>query len=84
MDPARDLDAMLNELLLNDLIAVERKLERLIDERRKGGTDKIVNERQTALFNRLNEALSANKPLRFVGIQPRGTGGTLQLRPAHA
>ena len=66
VDPARDLDAMLNELLLNDLIAVERKLERLIDERRKGGTDKIINERQTALFNRLNEALSANKPLRFV------------------
>jgi hypothetical protein len=66
VDPARDLDAMLNELLLNDLIAVERKLERLIDERRKGGTDKIINERQTALFNRLNEALSANKPLRFL------------------
>ncbi len=66
VDPARDLDAMLNELLLNDLIAVERKLERLVDERRKGGTDKTLNERQTALFNRLNEALSANKPLRFL------------------
>jgi GTP-binding protein YchF len=64
IDPARDLDAMLSELLLNDLIAVERKLERLTDERRKGGTDKAVNERQTKLFNRLNEALSANKPLR--------------------
>ena len=66
VNPARDLDAMLGELLLNDLIAVERKLERLTDERRKGGTDKTLNERQTALFNRLNEALSANKPLRFL------------------
>ena len=66
INPARDLDAMLNELLLNDLVAVERKLERLTDERRKGGTDKTLNERQTALFNRLNEALSGNKPLRFV------------------
>jgi GTP-binding protein YchF len=66
INPARDLDAMLNELLLNDLIAVERKLERLVDERRKGGTDKTLNERQTALFNRLNEALSANKPLRVL------------------
>jgi ribosome-binding ATPase len=66
INPARDLDSMLNELLLNDLIAVERKLERLVDERKKGGTDKTINERQTVLFNRLNEALSANKPLRFL------------------
>jgi hypothetical protein len=66
VNPARDLDAMLNELLLNDLVAVERKLERLTDERKKGGTDRTLNERQTALFNRLNEALSGNKPLRFV------------------
>jgi GTP-binding protein YchF len=66
VNPARDLDAMLNELLLNDLIAVERKLERLVDERKKGGTDKVLNERQTVLFTRLNEVLSENKPLRFV------------------
>jgi ribosome-binding ATPase len=66
INPARDLDTMLNELLLNDLIAVERKLERLTDERKKGGTDKVLNERQTVLFTRLNEVLSENKPLRFV------------------
>jgi hypothetical protein len=44
--------SMLGELLLNDLIAVERKLERLVEERKKGGTDKVLNERQTALFTR--------------------------------
>lgn len=64
VDPKRDLDTMLNELLLNDLIAVERKLERLTDERRKGGTDKALNERQTVLFTRLHEALNAGRPLR--------------------
>ncbi len=64
IDPARDLEMMLGELLLNDLVAVERKLERLVDERRKGGTDKTLNERQTALFARLQETLNANKPLR--------------------
>ncbi|RPH58578.1 MAG: redox-regulated ATPase YchF [Chloroflexi bacterium] len=64
VDPARDAEAMLTELLLNDLIAVERKLERLVDERKKGGTDKALNERQTALFNRLLEALNQNIPLR--------------------
>jgi ribosome-binding ATPase len=66
IDPARDVEMMLGELLLNDLIAVERKLERLADERKKGGTDKADNERQTALFQRLNAALSENTPLREV------------------
>jgi GTP-binding protein YchF len=64
VDPARDVDTMLSELLLNDLIAVERKLERLADERRKGGSDKSVVERGIALFERLQAALSENEPLR--------------------
>lgn len=64
VNPARDVDAMLTELLLNDQIAVERKLERLTDERKKGGTDKALNERQTVLFTRLLDALNDNKPLR--------------------
>ena len=64
VDPKRDVESMLGELLLNDLIAVERKLERLVEERKKGGTDKVLNERQTALFTRLLEALNEGKPLR--------------------
>ena len=64
VDPKRDIESMLGELLLNDLIAVERKLERLADEKRKGGTDKTINERQIVLFTRLNEALNENIPLR--------------------
>jgi len=68
IDPARDADIMLSELLLNDLISVERKLERLTEERKKGGTDKADNERQTALFQRLREVLSDNTPLRKVEV----------------
>jgi hypothetical protein len=64
VDPARDAENMLTELLLNDLIAVERKLEKLTDERKKGGTDKTLNARQTELFEKLNKTLSDNKPLR--------------------
>ena len=64
IDPKRDAESMLSELLLNDLIAVERKLERLADEKKKGGTDKALNERQTVLFTRLHEALNENIPLR--------------------
>jgi len=68
VDPARDVTAMDSELLLNDLIAVERKLERLTEERKKGGTDKVLNERQTALFQRLHETLSSETPLRLSTI----------------
>jgi len=68
--PQRDVETMLNELLLNDLIAVERKLERLTDERRKGGTDKVLNERQSVLFTRLHEALNSGTPLRKLEFTP--------------
>ncbi len=64
VDPLRDVDTMLTELLLNDLIAVERKLEKLVDERKKGGTDKALNARQSELFEKLQKTLSDNKPLR--------------------
>ena len=64
VDAKRDVESMLGELLLNDLVAVERKMEKLADEKKKGGTDKAVNERQTVLFNRLLEALNENIPLR--------------------
>ncbi len=64
VSPAKDLDSMLTELLLNDQIAVERKLEKLVDERKKGGTDKALNERQTTLFTRMLESLNNNVPLR--------------------
>ncbi|PIV26747.1 MAG: redox-regulated ATPase YchF, partial [Anaerolineae bacterium CG03_land_8_20_14_0_80_58_20] len=64
VDPQRDAEAMESELLLNDLISVERKLERLADERKKGGTDKTLNARQAELFERLHKTLSENKPLR--------------------
>jgi GTP-binding protein YchF len=73
VNPQRDVETMLNELLLNDLVAVERKLERLTDERRKGGTDKVLNERQTVLFTRLHEALNEGTPLRKLDFTPEET-----------
>ncbi len=68
IDPKRDVESMLGELLLNDMIAVERKLERLTEERKKGGTDKVINERQMVLFTRLHETLNAGTPLRKIEI----------------
>jgi GTP-binding protein YchF len=68
VNPARDVETMLGELILNDLVLVERKLERLAEERRKGGSDKSLIERQTALFNRLRETLEAGTPLRAIEL----------------
>ncbi len=66
VNPARDVETMTSELLLNDLVVVERKLEKLNDEKKKGGTDKTLNARQIELFEKLNQALSDSKPLRFL------------------
>ena len=65
IDPLRDLGAMQAELLLNDQITVERKIERLRDELRKGGArDKAQATRDLEFFERLNTALAAEQPLR--------------------
>jgi ribosome-binding ATPase len=71
VDPLRDLQAMDSEFVLNDLIAVERRQERLNDEIKKGGgRDKAVIQREIDLFNRLHETLSAEIPLRDIEITP--------------
>lgn len=70
VNPERDLAAMDAEFVLNDLIAVERKLERLAEERKKGGgRDRSAIEREIALFERLHQALSQEIPLRDVDIE---------------
>jgi ribosome-binding ATPase len=69
VDAHRDILTMDGELLLNDMIVVERKLERLADERRKGGgRDKALVEREIVLFERLNQALVEEMPLRRVQV----------------
>jgi ribosome-binding ATPase len=69
VDPKRDLEMMDSEFILNDLIAVERKLERLAEERKKGaGREKAVVERELELFQRFHKALSEETPLRDIEI----------------
>jgi len=71
VNPYRDIEAMDSELLLNDLIAVERKLERLVEERKKGGgRERAVIEREHALFDILNAALQHGQPLRDLDLSP--------------
>ena len=70
IDPIRDLQTMESEFLLNDLVAVDRKLTRLADEDRKGGAgrDRALVKREIALFEKLNDVLSEEKPLRTCGL----------------
>jgi hypothetical protein len=86
VDAGRDVGTMLSELLLNDLILVERKIERLAEERQKGGRDKAEIEREQALFQRLHAALSEEKPLRQIELTAEehkslGGYGFLTLKP---
>lgn len=69
VNAARDLAAMDGEFVLNDLIAAERKLERLAEERKKGGgRDRATIDREIVLFERLQTALNDEIPLRDMDI----------------
>jgi hypothetical protein len=69
IDPLRDMANMDNELLLNDLIAVERKQERLAEERKKGGgRERSLIEREISLFEKLQAGLAAERPLRDIDL----------------
>ncbi len=65
IDPARDLATLDAEFLLNDLVQVDARVQRLQEGLRKGAF-KNKGEAQTdlALFERLHATLSAERPLR--------------------
>jgi ribosome-binding ATPase len=87
VDPLRDLAALDTELLLNDLVIVEGKLERLAEGLRKG-TLKNRGEAlaEQARFERLRAALNDEQPLRNLELDDaeekalRGYG-LLTLKP---
>jgi GTP-binding protein YchF len=67
----RDIETMESEFIINDLIMVERKLERLQDEFRKGGgRDKSLIRHEIELFERLQKTLTDEIPLRDLDLNP--------------
>lgn len=64
VDPQRDVNEMEAELILNDLILVERRLERLDEERGKGARDQSEIQRERSIFERLLEHLGQEMALR--------------------
>ena len=68
VDPARDVAALHAELLLADMITIERRLERLEREARSGGKAQQAQERE--LLARLKERVDAGQPLRTLETSP--------------
>src|SRR5687767_12259237 len=62
VDPARDAQAMEDELILADLGMIERRLERIEKDLKKGRTPELEKERD--LVQRCRTALEEGKPLR--------------------
>ena len=69
VDPLRDLEALDAELLLNDMLTVEGKLERIAEGLRKGALKNRAEAlAEQALFERLRDVLAAEQPLRDVPL----------------
>jgi hypothetical protein len=69
VDAVRDLEILDTEFLLNDLGVVERRIEKIEDGLRKGATkDKGAAQAELALFQKLNETLSEERPLRSLDL----------------
>ena len=86
IDPLRDLSILDTEFLLNDLGAVERRYEKIVESITKGAQDKELALKEKAIFERLQARLEQEQPLRDLDLTPeeirllRGYG-FLSLKP---
>jgi len=88
VNPRRDVDILDGELLLSDQIIVERRIERLEAQIKKGG-DKLAraaNEAELELMKRLHAQLETGAPLRDMELEPAELKslrnfGLLSLKP---
>lgn len=67
VDPARDVRAMEDEVILADLGVVERRLERLERELKKAASGDLRTEQ--AILTRCRTALEEGRPLRSLGLE---------------
>jgi hypothetical protein len=67
VDPARDVRAMEDELILADLGVVERRLERLERDLKKGTNADLRKEQE--ILMRCRTALEEGQPLRALGLE---------------
>ncbi len=68
VDPLRDLENVDLELILSDLVVVEKRMERLEKDRKKIKSPEL--DREFEALERFKAALEANKPLRELELTP--------------
>jgi ribosome-binding ATPase len=66
VDPVRDLEDVETELILSDLVVVEKRLERLDKDRKKIKSPEL--DREFDLLQRCKTALEEDRPLRLLEI----------------
>lgn len=66
VDPIRDLEDVETELILSDLVVVEKRLERLDKDRKKVKNPEL--DREFELLQRCKRELEDNRPLRLLEI----------------
>ena len=66
VDPVRDADDLDIELILSDLVVVEKRIERVEKDRKKQRSAEL--DREIELLNRCKAALEDNRPLRTLEI----------------
>ena len=86
VDPAGEIMILDTEFLLNDLGAVERRYEKIVESIGKGAKDKDLALKEKALFERLRGWLEEEKPLRdldltYDELQLTRGYGFLSLKP---
>ncbi len=69
VDPMRDLRSLEAELVLGDLMLVEKRLESIEESLKKGRKEK-VSDAEKAVLLKCREALEAEKPLRELQFSP--------------
>ena len=68
VDPRRDVEAMETELQLADLIVIEKRLERLSKDLRKGLGPELVKENEALL--KIKAAIEDGRPVRSLTLDP--------------
>src|SRR2546429_2073019 len=68
VDPLRDIDDVETELVLSDLVVIEKRLERLEKERKKIKNPEL--DREFELLTKCKTAAEDNQPLRQLRLDP--------------
>ncbi|MGH9674502.1 MAG: redox-regulated ATPase YchF [Bryobacteraceae bacterium] len=75
IDPTRDVEDLETELILSDLVVVEKRLERVDKDRKKIRSTEL--DREFDLLVRCRQALEENRPLRAMTLD---AGGEKRIR----